>query len=75
MTDTLATTEKIDPETGEPLIAHIVKKGDDARGYVFGDPIQALCGKTFVPHRDPVGLPVCEACKIEKARLMSSGSN
>jgi hypothetical protein len=51
--------------------AHIVMKGDQLRGYVAGEPIVALCGKTFIPSRDYEGLPVCEACQVERDRILS----
>lgn len=51
--------------------AHIVMKGDQLRGYVAGEPIVALCGKTFVPSRDYEGLPVCRACQVERDRILS----
>jgi hypothetical protein len=28
-----------------------------------GDPVIALCGKVWVPGRDPKRFPVCPACK------------
>jgi hypothetical protein len=46
-------------------------KGDQLRGYVAGEAIVALCGKTFVPSRDYEGLPVCEACQGERDRILS----
>ena len=30
---------------------------------VFGTPIKALCGKVWVPSRDPKKFPVCPECK------------
>ena len=30
---------------------------------VFGTPIKALCGKVWVPSRDPQKFPVCPECK------------
>jgi hypothetical protein len=30
---------------------------------VFGTPIKALCGKVWVPSRDPKKYPVCPECK------------
>lgn len=62
MSDVSTVPEILDPATGEPLIAHIVKKGDQMRGYL-GETIEALCGKKFVPHRDYEGLPICSECK------------
>lgn len=32
-------------------VAHIVMKDDQMRGYMSGTPIQALCGKVWVPTR------------------------
>jgi hypothetical protein len=46
-------------------------KGDQLRGYVAGEPIVALCGRTFVPSRDYEGLPVCQACQDERDRILS----
>ncbi len=30
---------------------------------VFGTPVEALCGKRWVPSRDPKNHPVCPDCK------------
>ena len=32
-------------------------------GSVTGDPVIALCGKVWVPGRDPEKFPVCPTCK------------
>ncbi len=52
-------------------VAHIVRKDQQMRGYVGGEAIQALCGKTWVPSRDYRGLPICEACVEERERRLS----
>lgn len=64
------------PETstgrGEPdAVAHIVMREDQMRGYLTGEPIEALCGKVWVPTRDYAGLPVCERCVKERDRILS----
>jgi hypothetical protein len=58
------------PETGEPIVAHIVKTGPDEdaaakilEARIHGTPVEALCGHVWVPSRDPRQLPLCEACK------------
>lgn len=56
-------------------LAHIVTKGDQMRGYVAGDPIEALCGKIWVPSRDFQGLPVCPACVAERDRIVAGMKN
>jgi hypothetical protein len=62
-------TEQV-PETGEPVVAHILKVGPgesaaakamEAR--IYGTPVEALCGYVWVPSRDPRQLPVCQECK------------
>ncbi len=57
-------------ETGEPVVAHIVKvgPGESAAAKVLearitGTPLEALCGFIWVPSRDPRQLPMCPACK------------
>lgn len=43
--------------------AHYVKKSDIVRANVEGVPVVALCGKKWVPNRDPSRYPVCPTCK------------
>jgi hypothetical protein len=57
-------------ETEDGPVAHIVKtkRGEDAAAKVLaarieGTPLEALCGHTWVPSRDPKQLPVCQKCK------------
>lgn len=59
--------------TNNPESAHIVgvppsEKDEKPQAYVFramvnGFPVKALCGYTWVPHRDPKKLPICATCK------------
>ena len=57
--DTDPTTEDTDDEG---RLAHIGRAGDVSRAYVTGEMIEALCGKRFVPTRDPNRYPVCPRC-------------
>jgi len=43
--------------------AHYVRKNKIVDAAVFGAPVVALCGKVWVPSRDPKKFPVCPACK------------
>ncbi|MDQ1641549.1 MAG: hypothetical protein QOJ90_900 [Actinomycetota bacterium] len=43
--------------------AHYVRKEKILESAVSGDPVIALCGKVWVPGRDPQRFPVCPACK------------
>ena len=43
--------------------AHYVKKEKILESALSGDPVVALCGKVWVPGRDPGRFPVCPTCK------------
>ena len=60
----------VDPTTGEPRCAHIVRDTDDKTGIqlVFearlnGTTVEAICGHRFVPERDPKAYPLCSRCR------------
>ncbi|MFT4744946.1 MAG: hypothetical protein ACI9AD_000794 [Nitriliruptoraceae bacterium] len=50
--------------------AHYVRKVDLMKAYVEGDAIIALCGKEWVPSRDPEKFPVCPSCKEIRAAAL-----
>lgn len=43
--------------------AHYVKKDKIVESAVLGGAVVALCGKVWVPSRDPKKFPVCPECK------------
>ncbi len=43
--------------------AHYVRKDEIVRSNVEGVPVTALCGKRWIPNRDPDRYPVCPTCK------------
>lgn len=43
--------------------AHYVRKEKVLESALSGDPVVALCGKVWVPGRDPARYPVCPTCK------------
>ncbi len=43
--------------------AHYVQKNKIVESAVVGTPVIALCGKVWVPNRDPGKFPVCPECK------------
>lgn len=43
--------------------AHYVRKEKIVESAVTGEPVTALCGKVWVPGRDPNRFPVCPTCK------------
>jgi len=60
------TDERTDATTDDgdhDRFAHYVRKADIVRSNVEGVPVQALCGKVWIPNRDPDKYPVCPTCK------------
>lgn len=43
--------------------SHYVRKEKIVESAVLGIPVKALCGKTWVPGRDPQKFPICPICK------------
>lgn len=66
MTDTVVEqgTETFVKEPGDDdKFAHYADKKDILEATVSGKPIRALCGKMWVPTKDPERFPVCPECK------------
>lgn len=51
--------------------AHYVRKAELTGAIVTGTAIEALCGKRWVPCRDPQRFPVCPTCRERKAAGMT----
>jgi hypothetical protein len=49
--------------------AHYVQKEKILESAVTGKPVRALCGKKWVPGRDPEKFPVCPDCQKIYERL------
>ncbi|NUR26402.1 MAG: DUF3039 domain-containing protein [Catenulispora sp.] len=47
----------------EERFAHYAERDKIMEASVFGTPLTALCGKVWVPSRDPSRFPVCPECK------------
>ncbi|MDM7832577.1 DUF3039 domain-containing protein [Cellulomonas edaphi] len=56
------TTEQVEPGDHERF-AHYVRKEKIMESAMSGKPVIALCGKVWVPGRDPNKFPVCPVCK------------
>ncbi len=62
--------ELLKPDAAEPDLdeddscAHIVIPASAVtEAIITGKPCMALCGKLWVPTKDPLPLPLCEKCK------------
>lgn len=72
------TEERTQPRLGDgddERFSHYVKKEDIVASNVTGEPVEALCGKKWVPNRDPKRYPVCPTCvDVYAGRIMGGGS-
>jgi hypothetical protein len=60
------TEERVQTSFGDgdhERFAHYVQKDKIVESAVTGTPVIALCGKVWVPGRDPQRFPVCPECK------------
>ncbi len=55
--------------------AHYVRKEKILESALSGQPVIALCGKVWVPGRDPKKFPVCPMCKEIYKRLRKGGGD
>jgi hypothetical protein len=66
----LETQHQEDLESGDhERFSHYVKKDKIVESAVSGKPVTALCGKRWVPSRDPKKFPICPTCKEIHAGL------
>ncbi|MDR2252945.1 MAG: DUF3039 domain-containing protein [Bifidobacteriaceae bacterium] len=68
-TETLTRGETRASEGDHERFAHYVKKDRLVPSAITGKPVVALCGKVWVPSRDPSRFPVCPICKEILAQL------
>lgn len=61
------TSTRVEPRSVEPgdheRFSHYVPKDRILESAMTGEPVRALCGKLWVPNRDPEKFPVCPQCK------------
>lgn len=60
--DLMERTENTDGSGDHERFAHYVQKDKIVESAVLGTPVRALCGKVWVPGRDPSKFPVCPDC-------------
>ena len=62
--DTAVLEDLRTPDEGDhERFAHYVEKSKIVESAVMGTPVRALCGKVWVPGRDPNKFPVCPTCQ------------
>lgn len=63
-------TRPLDTEGGDhERFSHYVAKDRIVESAVTGKPVRALCGKVWVPSRDPERYPICPTCKEILAQI------
>lgn len=70
--DTSTTTSPSNNDGDHERFAHYVPKRDLEAATFLGVPAKALCGKSWLPTKDPSRFPVCPTCK-EVYEMMQLG--
>lgn len=62
--DTRVEERTVPTDSGDhERFSHYVPKAKRMEAMVNGTPVIALCGKVWIPSRDPKKYPVCPSCK------------
>ncbi len=56
-------TDVKNDDNDDEQFAHYAESASVTEGYIMGTPVIAICGKVFVPSRNPERLRVCPICK------------
>lgn len=68
------TDVRLDDGSGDhDRFAHYVRKEDIVRANVEGVEVVALCGKRWIPNRDPDRYPICPTCKEIMGAIRAAG--
>lgn len=63
LTVTEETTQLSTDNGDHERFSHYADKQKITEAMVLGTPVTALCGKVWVPSRDPSRFPICPTCK------------
>ncbi len=70
------TDTRVDTSNGDhDKFAHYADKDEVTYALIYGVPIIALCGKKWIPSRDPNGFSICPTCQEVFASLPNEGSD
>jgi len=68
-------TRPVTDDGDHERLSHYVAKDKLTAALVQGTPVVALCGKVWVPSRDPQRYPVCPECKEVRDGLPPGGGD
>ena len=76
-TDTLVDerTQEFTDDGDHDRFAHYVRKEKVLESAMTGEPVIALCGKVWVPGRDPNKFPICPDCQAIYEGLPPGGDD
>lgn len=73
-TDVLERTWHENAPGDSERFGHYVRKERVAEAMITGKPVVALCGKVWIPSRNPDRYPVCPTCKEIYKNIGKNGS-
>jgi hypothetical protein len=74
LTSQTLTEERLTTDDGDhEKFAHYVEKAKIMESAVTGTPVKALCGKVWIPNRDPSRFPICPDCQRIHSGLPRGG--
>lgn len=68
-------TNPVTDDGDHDRFSHYARRNDVTRATVQGTPVVAICGKVWVPSRDPLKYPICKTCAEIKAKIDARRSN
>jgi hypothetical protein len=68
-------TNPVTDDGDHDRFSHYARKADITRATVEGTPVVAICGKVWVPSRDPSKYPICKICAELKSKLDARKNN
>ncbi len=76
VTPTQTVVEPTLDEGDHDRFSHYARKADIVESAVTGRPVVALCGKVWVPNRNPDRYPMCPTCRdiFEQKKKAESGA-
>lgn len=73
-TDVLERTWQENAPGDSERFAHYVRKERITEAMIAGKPVVALCGKVWIPSRNPDRYPICPTCKAIYENMGKNGS-
>lgn len=73
-TDVLERTREENAPGDSERFTHYVRKERLTEAMIAGKPVVALCGKVWIPSRNPDRYPICPTCKAIYENIGKNGS-